>query len=43
MAKRQTAQPPKNGAKRTGAPYDAKPKKAEGGKGRGPKPVVRVN
>lgn len=29
--------------KRPGAPYDAKPTKAEGGKGRGPKPVIRVN
>ena len=29
--------------KRPGAPYDAKPTKAEGGKGKGPKPVIRVN
>lgn len=29
--------------KRAGAPYDAKPKKSEGGGKKGPQPVVRVN
>lgn len=50
MAKKTPAQPVKGKTgktgktgKRPGAPYDAKPTKAEGGKGRGPKPVIRVN
>ncbi len=44
MAKKTPAQPAKGKAgKRPGAPYDAKPTKAEGGKGKGPKPVIRVN
>ena len=44
MAKKTPAQPAKGKTgKRPGAPYDAKPTKAEGGKGKGPKPVIRVN
>lgn len=45
MANKATPQKaPKGNKARTGAPYDAKPKKSEGGgKGKGPKPVVRVN
>lgn len=44
MAKKTIAQPAKGKTgKRPGAPYDAKPTKAEGGKGKGPKPVIRVN
>lgn len=44
MAKKTPAQPAKGKpGKRPGAPYDAKPTEAEGGKGKGPKPVIRVN
>ena len=44
MAKKTPAQPAKGKTgKRPGAPHDAKPTKAEGGKGKGPKPVIRVN
>jgi hypothetical protein len=44
MTKKTTAQPAKSKTnKRLGAPYDAKPTNAEGGKGKGPKPVIRVN